>query len=72
MKIIKSGEVIAEMRDKPRDFASRIKNGTLWVEIGDEDIKLAHYADNDRAREVSTALYNAYRAGEPEFVLPEE
>ncbi len=71
MKIIKAGEVIAELRDTPKDFEAGVNRGMLWVAVGDDDVKLEHYS-NARAHEILRTLSDAYFAGQPEFILPEE
>ena len=72
MKIFKNGNVIAELRDEPKDFEGGCKGGVVWLVVGDDDVKLARYATHERAQEVSRAISKAYFAGEIEFVLPEE
>lgn len=72
MKIIKSGEVIAQLRDEPKDFEGGSKGGTVWIVVGDDDVKLARYATNERAQEICRKIHDAYFAGEEEFILPEE
>lgn len=72
MKIIKAGEVIAELRDKPKDFDGTSKGGTVWVVASDAEVKLAHYADVKRAHKVLHAIHEAYFAGEEKFIMPEE
>ena len=72
MKIFKGGEVVAELRDEPKDFEGGCKGGVVWLVVGDDDVKLARYATHERAQEVSRAISKAYFAGEIEFVLPEE
>ncbi|MBR0287784.1 MAG: hypothetical protein IJQ82_02275 [Selenomonadaceae bacterium] len=72
MKIIKSGNVIATLRDEPKDFEGGCKGGIVWVVVGDDDVKLARYSTNERAYEVQRSLSDAYFNGDEEFVLPEE
>ena len=72
MKIIKSGEVVAELRDEPKDFEGGSKGGTVWIVVGDDDVKLARYATTERAQEICREIHDAYFAGEEEFILPEE
>lgn len=72
MKIIKSGEVIAELRDEPKDFEGGSKGGTVWIVVGDDDVKLARYATTERAQEICHKIHDAYFAGEEEIILPEE
>ena len=72
MKIIKSGEVIAVMRDDPKDFEGSVRNGNLYVVVGDNDVKLNHYKNPERAKEICTAVHDAYFKNENVFVLPEE
>ena len=72
MKIIKSGNVIAMLRDEPKDFEGGCKGGIVWAVVGDDDVKLAHYSTNERAYEVQRALSDAYFNGDEEFILPEE
>lgn len=72
MKIIKSGEVIAQLRDEPKDFEGGSKNGTLWIVVGDSDVTLAKYATTERAQEICREIHDAYFAGDEKFILPEE
>ena len=72
MKIIKSGEVIGELRDKPKDFEGGCKRNVVWAVVGDVELKLATYSNFERALEVSRALHDAYFNNQPEFILPKE
>lgn len=72
MKIIKAGEVIAQLRDTPKDFEGGCKGGTVSVVVGDSEVSLARYESPERAGEVLNALHDAYFAGNDEFVVPEE
>lgn len=72
MKIIKLGEVIAELRDEPKDFEGGNKGGVLWLVVGDSDVTLAKYATTERAQEICHKIHDAYFAGEEEIILPEE
>ena len=72
MKIIKSGEVVAQMRDTPKDFEGGCKGGTVSVVVGESEVKLARYESPERAGEVLNALHDAYFAGNDEFIVPEE
>lgn len=73
MKIIKNGVVQAELADKPKDFEGGIRRGGMvWVVSCDEEVNLARYATEDRARQIAKALMKAYFNDEAEFVMPEE
>ena len=72
MKIFKNGNVIAELRDEPKDFEGGCKNGWVWIVVGDDDVKLAHYATNERAGEIARAIMDAYFNDAAEFIMPEE
>lgn len=72
MKIIKADKVVAELRDNPKDFEGGVKDKVVWLVVGDDDVKLARYATNERAGEVSRALMDAYFKNQPEFILPKE
>ena len=72
MRILKAGEVIAELRDEPKDYESCCKQGALSLVVGDSDVKLTTYATQERACEVNQALHDAYFNGAKEFYLPEE
>ena len=65
MKVIKAGEVIAELPDSPKDFEGSTKGGNVYVVCGDGDVKLGHYSSHERAGEVMLALSEAYFANEP-------
>lgn len=72
MKIIKSGEVIAEMPNKPRNFDGGCKGSTVFINTVDRQINLATYDTFKRASEVSAALRQAYLKNADEFVLPDD
>ncbi|MBR3050143.1 MAG: hypothetical protein IKN16_04765 [Selenomonadaceae bacterium] len=46
--------------------------GMVWVVTCDEEVNLARYATEDRARQIAKALMKAYFNDEAEFVMPEE
>lgn len=66
MKIIKDGEVIAELPDKPKDFEGAIKSGVVSIVVGENEVKMSKF---DNAHEVLDSLHGAYFANQAEFVL---
>ncbi len=68
MKILKSGKVIAELPDEPKNFDGGCKGGKVWLVVGDDEVVLGHYAE--RASEVVNALHDAYFSGADTFDLP--
>ena len=72
MKIIKDGETIAELPDKPRNFDGYSKEGQITLIIGDAETKIARYISNDTASEIVKAMCKSYLAGAEEFILPKE
>lgn len=72
MKIIKDGETIAELPDKPRNFDSGCKDGQITLTIGDTETKIARYKSNDTAGEIVKAMCKSYLSGAEEFILPKE
>lgn len=72
MKIIKDGELIAEMPAKPKNLDCGSKNGVVSVIVANAEIVLAKYQSQERGCEVMKAICTAYLADEDEFNLPKE
>ena len=68
MKIIKGGRLIAELPSKPKNFDGGIVKGWLLINIGDREVKLAHYGAG--ASDILRQLRRAYLSDEDEFILP--
>ena len=64
MKIIKSGKVICELPEEPKNFDGGCKGVKVWMTVGDDEIVLSHYES-----EVIRALHDAYFSGADEFDL---
>ncbi|MBQ6298683.1 MAG: hypothetical protein IJK81_13545 [Selenomonadaceae bacterium] len=69
MKIIKSGKVICELPEEPKNFDGGCKGVKVWMTVGDDEIVLSHYESHERASEVIRALHDAYFSGADEFDL---
>ena len=41
MKIIKTGKVICELPDEPKNFDGGCKGGKVWMTVGDDEIVLS-------------------------------
>lgn len=72
MKIVKSGKVIAELPDRPKNFDGWSKDGQITLAIGNDEVKLARYSNNDTAGELVKTMCKSYLAGAEKFTLPEE
>ena len=70
MTILKDGNEIAYLPDKPQNFDAGSKRGILSIAINGEDVILAKYPTQQQACQVLHDLCQSYLHGHETFNLP--